>query len=112
VRKELRKKELKLRKNFLPSLFINFILWGLFACLIYFVSPTSFGAVLLFFVLFFISLLFTFSFLLASSRKGITLALAITIFLILRYFGVGNILNLLLISGVVIAIEIYFYRKN
>lgn len=112
MRKEARQKEVKLRKNFFPTLFFIALLWTALGGLIYFVDPFSFGAIPAFFVLMFLSFFFTFSFLFAGRRRGITLAIAITSFFILSYFGVGNILNLLLILGVVVALEIYFYKKS
>ncbi|OGM15847.1 hypothetical protein A2V56_05440 [Candidatus Woesebacteria bacterium RBG_19FT_COMBO_42_9] len=111
MRKDARQKEVKLRKNFFPTLLITIVLWTLLAGLIYFVDPFALGAIPAFFILVFLALLFTFSFLFVSTRRGVIFAVAITIFLILRYFGVGNVLNLLLIIGVLIALEIYFLRK-
>jgi len=111
MRIEARQKKVKFRKNFFPTLLITIILWLLLAGFIYFIDPFAFGVVVLFLILVFLALLFTFSFLFTSTRKGLTLSMATVVFLILRYFGVGNILNMLLIIGVVISLEIYFYRK-
>ena len=111
MRKDVRQKEVKLRKNFFPTLLITLTLWGILAGMVYFVNPFSFAAIPFFFLLTFLALLFTVSTVLANSKQGVIISLAITTFLILRYFGVGNILNLLLIVGVVIAIEIYIYKK-
>ena len=112
MRKEARQKEVKLRKNVFPTLLFIVLLWTALGGLIYFIDPFSFGAIPTLFVLMFLAFLFTFSFLFASRRRGITLAIATTSFFILRYFGVGNILNLLLILGVVVALELYFYKKT
>ena len=107
-----RRKEQNLkRKNFLPTLLLIILLWLLLFGLIYFVDPTLFGALPAFFILVFASLLFTFSLIFANSRQGLILTSAITIFLILSYLGVGNILNVLLLSGVAISIELYLARK-
>ena len=110
--KEKRLKEVKLRKNFLPTLLITILLWSFLAGLIYFVDPFALGAIPAFFVLAFAALLFTFSFLFADTKRGVIFALTTIIFLILRYFGVGNILNFLLIVGIVIALEIYLHKKS
>ncbi|MEK7470520.1 MAG: hypothetical protein AAB622_00730 [Patescibacteria group bacterium] len=107
-----RRKEQNLkRKNFLPTLLLIILLWLLLFGLIYFVDPTLFGALPAFFILVFASLLFTFSLIFANSRQGLILTSTITIFLILSYLGVGNILNVLLLSGVAISIELYLARK-
>ena len=80
-----RKKEIKLRKNFFPAMLLTILLWLGVVFIIYFVNPSDLGAVQLFFM---------------------------TIFLVLRYLGVGNILNLLLILGLTITTEIYFSKKK
>lgn len=98
------------RKNFLPTLAITLLVWVLVGGLIYFVDPESIGAVPIFFILIFIGLLLAFATLLTNSRQGLILAIATTIFLILRYFGVGNLLNLGLLIGVAITTELYFAK--
>jgi hypothetical protein len=111
VKKEKRKKEIKLRKNFFPTLLATLFLWLLTASLVYFTDPTSFGLVPLFFLLIFLCLIFTFSIILANTRRGAILSGILVIFLFLRYLGVGNILNFLLLTGIGIAAELYFARK-
>lgn len=110
--KEKRKEQTRRRKNFLPTLIVTLLLWSLTASLVYFVDPETVLAVPGFFVLVFLSLLFTFSTMFANSRQGFLISIGITLFLILRYFGVGNILNFLLISGLLVTAEIYFKRLN
>lgn len=109
--KTRRKEQTLKRKNFLPTLLLIILLWLLMGALIYFVDPASFGALPAFFILVFASLLFTFSLIFANSRQGLILSSAIALFLILSYLGVGNILNVLLLSGVAISIELYLARK-
>ena len=65
-------------------------------------------AIPLFFVLTFLSILFTFSLLFATSRRGLIAAIATTTFLILAYLGVGNILNGFLIIAIGVTVELYF----
>ena len=100
------------RKNFLPTLIVTFLLWMATAGLIYFIDPETLLALPGFFVLIFLSFLFTFSTIFASSRRGFLISFGITLFLVLRYFGVGNILNFLLISGLLVTAEIYFGRRS
>ena len=104
--KEKRKK----RKNFFPTLVAIFITWGLIAFIVYFIEPEAFGAVPLFFLTVFFALLLTFSTLFANSRRGVISATSLALFLILRFFGVGNILNFLLIFGIAASIEYYFTK--
>jgi hypothetical protein len=102
MKKHLRTKEIHKRKNFFPTLVITLLLWIFLAVLVYFVEPDFT----------FVAILFTFSTLLTNSRRGLIFALALTLFLILRYFGVGNIINFLLIMGVAITTEIYFQKRK
>ncbi len=111
MKKRLRQQQAIRRKNFLPTLLITIFLWSGIAGIIYFIDPHTFGILPLFFVLIFIALLFSFSIIFSHTRRGFLTAFGLTIFLILRYFGVGNILNLLLISGILISLELYFSRK-
>jgi hypothetical protein len=95
----------------LPTLLITILLWLAIAGLVYFIDPGTFGAVPLFFAGLFMALLFTFSLIFANSRRGIVTAIALTFFLLLMYFGVGNILNLILIVAIAVCIELYFSLK-
>jgi hypothetical protein len=105
-----RKGRQRKRKNFLPTLIITVTLWLTTLALIFFVTPTNYAAIPLFFVLLFFALLFTFSLILANARRGLIASTGITFFLLLRYLGVGHIVNLLLIVAVVITVEYYFSR--
>lgn len=109
-KKDIRQKQIKRRKNFFPTLILIFILWAAVASVVYFVNPFAFVAVPTFLLLVFLALLFTFATLFANTRRGLLIALGLALFLSLRYLGIGNILNFLLIAGVVIAFELYFSR--
>jgi hypothetical protein len=109
--KERRKQQILKRRNFLPTLLVTIILWLLLGGLIYFIDPGTFGAVPLFFILFFAALLFTFSFLFGSTRRGLITSLSLSLFSTLAYLGVGNIINLLLILAIAISIELYLAQK-
>ena len=111
-KKQVRTENIKKRKNLLPTLLITILFWIMISGIIYFIDPHQTGAVLLFFVFILATLFFTFSLILASSRRGVLVASAITAFLILRFFGVGNILNLLLITGLTITVEYYFSKMR
>lgn len=98
-------------KNFLPTLVITILLWILTGIIIFFVDPATFFVVPLFFLLIFFATLFTLSIALASSRHGLLLASGLTMFLILRYFSLGNLLNLILLAGIIISLEYYLGKK-
>jgi hypothetical protein len=108
MKKNSHKQQILKRKNFLPTLLLTIVLWGLLAGLIYFVDPKTFGVVSVFFILVFFCLLFTFSLIFANSRRGMMAGVAVTFFLFLTYFGIGNILNAILIIAIALCIELYF----
>ena len=107
-----RKKNIRRRKNFFPTLIITFVSWFAIVAMLYFVNPTTPGVVPLFFLIIFVALLFTFSSLLANSKRGLIIASTTTLFLILRYLGVGNIINLLLLIGLGITSDLYISKIN
>jgi hypothetical protein len=109
--KERRKQQVLKRKNFLPTLLVTVLLWAIIAGLIYFIDPGTFGIVPLFFVIVFAALLFTFSLIFASTRRGLIGSISISLFLILSYLGVGNIINLLLIVAIAVSFELYLAQK-
>ncbi|OGM75653.1 hypothetical protein A2394_02075 [Candidatus Woesebacteria bacterium RIFOXYB1_FULL_42_36] len=108
MKKNLRRQQVLKRRNFLPTLSITVILWLALGGLIYFVDPDSFAVIPLFFILAFFCLLFAFSLIFANSRRGVVATIALSFFLLLMYFGVGNILNLILIVAIALSIELYF----
>lgn len=112
MKKTLRQKLVRDRKNFFPTLAITILLWIVTFALVYFVEPDTPLIMPLFFILVFLAFLFTFSTAIANSRRGLILSSAVTVFLFLRYLGVGNIINLLLIAGIVISLEVYYYKRR
>lgn len=109
-RKE-RNKEIKRRKNFIPSLVLAVFFWIATFYIIFFIDPLKQGSVQLFFFSIFLSLLFTFSLLFANKKRVFLVTLSIIFFLILRYLGIGNLINIILISGLIITSEIYSFKK-
>jgi len=101
-----------MRKNFLLTFTITLFLWLGVAGIIYFIDPFETGALPLFFLVVFFSLFFSFSIIFINSRRGLITSSGITIFLILRYFGLGNWLNFLLLLAICIAAEIYYSKKD
>ena len=110
MKKHLRQEQVLKRKNFFPTLLLTILFWVLLGSLIYFVDPGTFGVIPLFFITFFTAMLFTFSLIFTNSRRGLIASISITLFSILLFLGVGNILNLILILAIGTCIEIYFSR--
>lgn len=77
---------------------------------VFFIDPETPAAVFIFFLLLFLAVLFSTSILFANTRRGILSATGTVFFFLLRYFGLGNVLNLLLIAGILISIDRYFLR--
>jgi len=104
----------KRRKNYLPGLVLVIVLWGLLGVLIYWVEPELIkdivipGLYLPFFLLFFPASFLTLAVVLANSRRGLIVASALNLFLALRLFGLGNVLNLILLAGIAVAVDRYF----
>ncbi|RLC32794.1 hypothetical protein DRH13_01080 [Candidatus Woesebacteria bacterium] len=107
-----KRKKIRRRKNFFPTLIIIFISWFAIAAIIYFINPATLGIVPLFFLILFIAILFTFSTLLVNSERGLIIAFTITLFLFLRYLGVGNIINFLLLLGLGITTDLYLSKNH
>ena len=91
----------------------SIVLWIFLACIIYFVDPNTFGIVPIFFIILFVALFNTSRILLKNKRRQLIISLAIILFVILKFFGMGNIVNLLLLVGIVLTIETWFwYTKS
>lgn len=114
MHKEIRKQMILKRKNFLPSLIVTVLLLLTLISIVYFTDPKQSVFILLFFINLFVFLMFLFSLLFTSSRRGFVISICITIFAVFRLFGIGNILNAILIVGLGIIAEIYarFTKRN
>jgi len=109
--KEERKRKIKFRRNFLPTLFLIIFLWLAIFSIIYFVEPTTFGVIPIFFLIFFLANLFSSATIFANTRRGLIISISLTLFLILRFLGIGNILNAVLILALAVTAEVYFIKQ-
>ena len=96
------------RKNFLPTLLFIILLWLMLFGIIYFLSPNNFFFVILFFLTLTLALTFTLSIILGNTRRGVIISISLSLFLILRYLGIGSLLNFILILAITVLIELYF----
>lgn len=102
------------RQNYLPTLVLITVLWALLALMLIRVEPELVRDILIpgiylpFFALFFPAVLFSAAIIWGSSRRGLLTAAGATVFLLLRLFDLGNSLNLILILGILIAVDRYF----
>ena len=109
--KDKRRKLLIRKRNFLPTLLVIMFLWATLVSMVYFVDPNIYGAILVFFIVFIASLIFTLSTLFANTTKGVVISLATGTFLLLRYLGIGNFVNFFLIAGFAFAVCYYLEKK-
>ena len=100
------------RKNYLPTLLATMFLLGIDVAIVYFTDPSNILNLTAFLLVTFAACTFIFSIVLLNTKRGILVSLGVIIFLMLRYLGVGNILNALLLAGVLIAINIFLNSKQ
>jgi len=107
----------RIKKNFIPTLSLAIFFWLSWGLIVWFIEPTTIKDLIIpsSYSLFFLSLgpalFFSLALICRHSRRGLSFSLAIILFLILRLLGLGNLLNLILILGSVIALEVYFAKR-
>lgn len=106
-----RQEKIKRRKNLFPTLILIFLFWGILTTIIFFLNPQAFGAVPMFFLILFLAVFLSLSLVFGNSRRGLLYSIGFLIFSLLRYFGVGHLLNLLLILGIAVAFDFYLSKK-
>lgn len=87
------------------------IFWGFWSWLVYSRPPTTNTLIVGFFVLLFLALFLTLSLIFANSRRGALIAFFITLLLIFRYHQLANPLNILLLAGIFLSLEIYLDKR-
>lgn len=106
---KIRRENIKRRKNFLPTLLLTIFAWIVTLLIIFFLKPTSALIICLFFLAVFLTLFLTLSIIVSDTKKGAIISGGLFLFLVLRFFGVGNFLNLILIAG--LSIALYTFAK-
>jgi hypothetical protein len=102
--------KLKFRKNFFPGLLVTFAWWLVVGLIIFFFEPNSTLAIVGFFVLIFLALFFTFTFVFTNKRRGLIASIGAVFYLFLRYLGIGNIYNFVIIVALGITTEVYLTK--
>ena len=103
--------EQKFKKFFYLNLAFSILCWLLIALEIFFIDPSSTFALPSFFLLTFVALYFTFCLFLTNKRHVLLATTGVTAFLILRYLGVGHVINFFLIIGLFVTAEIFFSKE-
>ena len=102
----------------LPWLFTALIFWGLVLIQLIKVDPVLLrdlglpGLYLPLLLCFFFAVLFTLAPLRSSLIKGLVWAIALTVFALLRLLGLGHVVNLLLILGLLVSVEVYWHHSK
>lgn len=109
--KKQRQQKARQRKYFVPVLIFALFGWLILGLIIYQVPPVGVN-VLLFFLILFFTLLFTCQLLIANRLRVYLLSFYILIMSILRMFGIGNILNALLLAGLFVAFDFLFKKTK
>jgi len=109
---KLQSVKIKRRKNFLPALILTLIFWGGLGWLVYAFPPESFWLIVSFYLLLFGAVFFTIALSFANSKVGLIGALWVLLFLLMRYFKIGNLLNLSLLTIIFLLLSVYFYKSS
>jgi len=98
------------RKNFLPTLILAILLWGSWGWFIFSFPPANNFLIFIFYLLLFLATFLTTALIFANSRRGLMIALFLILFLLFRHYHLANILNILILAGIFISLEIYFSK--
>jgi len=115
---------LKHRRNFLPAFIVNILLWILWFYIVFKIPPDFHSQLQItnyklqipigyfyFFLTLSLTLSLTLAFLFSNTRRGFFLSFLICGFLILRLIKQAHLLNLILLAGILLCLEIYFSKK-
>jgi len=109
---KLQSAKIKRRKNFLPALILTLLFWGGLGWLVYTFPPESFWLIISFYLLLFVAVFFTTALSFGNSKIGFMAAWWVLLFLLLRYFKIGNLLNLSLLTLIFSLLGFYLYRAK
>lgn len=115
----------KHRRNFLPTFIINLLLWVSWIYVVLRIPPeneiqfTVYGlqlslpmGTLLFFSTLTLTLALSLAFVFSNTRRGFFLSLFFNGLLLLRLLKQFQLLNVILLAGILICLEVYFGKKN
>lgn len=113
------------RRNFLPAFILNLALWVSTILIIIFLDPSDnmqfaisnwqlriFANIILFFLSLTLALTLTFALLFANTRRGLFLALFVSLVLFLRLEKLASWWNIILLFGVLLCLELYISKKS
>lgn len=100
-----------IKKNFIATFLLTVFLWAIWAIFFFFIPPEYFLTPLLFLLISFLAILFAFALLFANTRRGFFVAIGVIAFMTLRYYEIGNYLNLFLLAGLLFSLEYYLAKR-
>lgn len=95
----------------MPSLLAALSLWTAWLLVFLFFPPEVFLAPFLFLILTFFAVFLTGALLFANTRRGFLIGIGILFLAVFNYYKVGNYLNIILITGILLSIEYYFSTR-
>ena len=101
----------KHRKNFLPTFLLAILFWSLWGWLVYFHPPANTFLIASFFGLLFLALFLTAGLVFANSQRGFLTSLFAILILIFCYHQLANLLNILLLVGIFLSLELYLDKR-
>ena len=72
--------------------------------------PDRIESMIIFFVLLFVAVFWTAGFAFANLRRGVLVALGLTVYLLLRFLKMETMLTTLLLAALLVTVEVYFTR--
>ncbi|MCX6724782.1 MAG: hypothetical protein NTV20_01615 [Candidatus Shapirobacteria bacterium] len=104
--------KIKRRRNFLPALILTLAFWGILGWLVFSFPPANNLLIIVFYLLLFLATFLTSSLVFANSKLGAIMAAWAILFLVFRYFKIGNILNLSLLTAIFFLLGIYLFKSH
>ena len=107
----------RVKKSRLAVFTLALVFWIGWGLIVFFLEPATIKnlwlphAYLPFFLTLFGALFFSLAVIFMNSRHSLIISSGAILFLILRLFGLGNLLNAILISGSLLALELYFDKR-
>lgn len=95
----------------MPAFLFTLLIWLIFASFAISFSPETNLTVVIFYVLFFLAAFFTFALSFGNSRRGALAGIAFTATLFLLQIKLFHPLNLILLGGIILSVELYFTRR-
>jgi len=99
------------RRNFLPTFLLAILAWLVWFYFLLSFSPEKSIFIFIFYLFFLLANFLTLSLVFGNTRRGFLTSLAFASLLFLKQIQQAHILNLILLGGILLSIELYFNRR-